>query len=156
MKTARRPLVIALVPAALLCVLLLAGWYFLQPLPFPSLDRCARIEATYTQLSPGLIGSDSATLLPASSQWEEVGDLLRGSSYRRCWDTLLGSTSTGSLGPCIVILYGYSQSGELLLDLTITSGRQILVNGRVYRMDREGAGSAGALAQSLARTMGFS
>ena len=52
MKTARRPLVIALVPAALLCVLLPAGWYFLQPLPFPSLDRCARIEATYVQLSP--------------------------------------------------------------------------------------------------------
>ena len=156
MKTARRPLLIALVSAALLCILLPTGWYFLQPLPFPSLDRCVRIEANYVQLSPGLIEHDSATLLPASSQWEEVGDLLRGSSYRRCWDTLWGTTSTGNLGPCIVTLYGYSRSGELLLDLTITSGRQILVNGRVYRMDREGAGSAGALAQSLARTMGFS
>ena len=145
----------AVVPAAVLSVLLLAGWYFVQPLPFPGLERCDRVEATCIQLSPGLIEDNAATLLPASSQWVEVRDLLDSSSYRRCWDTLWGTTSTGNPGARVVMLFGYSSDGDLVLDLIVTSRQKIYLNGRIYEMGWFGASSAAELVQELSQTLGF-
>ena len=32
------------IPAAVLTAVLLLGWYFVQPIPFPALERCERVE----------------------------------------------------------------------------------------------------------------
>ena len=148
------PLRWVLLPTAVLSVLLLAGWYFVQPLPFPGLNRCARVEATYLQLSPGLIEDNSATLLPGSSGWEELGDVLNGSSYHRCFDTLLGSSSTGSTGRCVIHIFGYSQTGELEVQLTITSGAHVLRDGLAYRLGWWGTGAGQGLTEDLTQALG--
>ena len=66
------------IPAAVLTAVLLLGWYFVQPIPFPALERCERVEVAYAQLSPSLVEQDSDTLLPTSAQWEEVEEFLVG------------------------------------------------------------------------------
>ena len=143
------------IPAAVITAVLLLGWYFVQPIPFPALERCERVEVAYAQLSPSLVEQDSDTLLPTSAQWEEVEHLLDSSSYRRCWKTLEGKSSMENVGTQTLSLYGYSGEGNLVMDLTITSGQHIRLNGQVYEMGQFGAVSAAELVQKLSQTMGF-
>ena len=149
------PLRRVLLPTAVLAVLLLAGWYFVQPLPFPGLDGCARVEVTCLRLSPGSIEREFTTLLPGSPEWEELGEVLSGSSCHRCLDTLLGSSSTGSTGRCVIHIFGYSQTGELEVNLTVTSAAHILRDGLAYRLGWWGAGAGQGLTEALTRALGF-
>ena len=107
------------------------------------------------QLSPGLTEQSSHTLFPTSNQWEEAEDLLGRSSYHRCWKTLGGESSIESIGPQTLSLYGYSREGDLVLDLTITSGQYIRLNDRVYEMGQFGATPAAELVQKLSQALGF-
>lgn len=143
------------IPAAVVTVLLLIGWYFIQPISFPAFEPCDRIEVTYAQLPPGLTEQSSHTLFPTSNQWEEAEDLLGRSSYHRCWKTLGGESSIESIGPQTLSLYGYSREGDLVLDLTITSGQYIRLNDRVYEMGQFGATPAAELVQKLSQALGF-
>ena len=129
------------IPAAVVTVLLLIGWYFIQPISFPAFEPCDRIEVTYSQLSPGLTEQSSHTL--------------GRSSYHRCWKTLGGESSIESIGPQTLSLYGYSREGDLVLDLTITSGQYIRLNDRVYEMGQFGATPAAELVQKLSQALGF-
>ena len=149
------PLRWVLIPTAVLAILLLAGWYFVQPLPFPGLDCCARVEATCVRLSPEEIEQDSTTLLPGSSKWEKLGDVLSGNSYHRCLDTLLGDNSTGSTGRYVINIFGYSHTGELEVNLTVTSGVHILRDGLAYRLGWRGTGAGQELTEDLTQALGF-
>ena len=86
---------------------------------------------------------------------EEAEDLLGRSSYHRCWKTLGGESSIESIGPQTLSLYGYSREGDLVLDLTITSGQYIRLNDRVYEMGQFGATPAAELVQKLSQALGF-
>ena len=148
------PLRRVLIPLAVLTALLLAGWYFIQPLPFPDLNPYARVETVCVELMPGSISQESAPLSAGSPPYEQVRALLARSSYHRCPDTLLGANSTGSTGRHVVQIYGYSQTGELELDLTVTSGAHILRDGLAYRLGWWGTGAGQGLTEDLTQALG--
>ena len=81
--------------------------------------------------------------------------MLDHASFHRCWDTLFGATSIGSIGNRTVAFYGYAPDGDLNIDLMITSGKHILYNGRVYRLGWSGYSSGIELTQALFRTLSF-
>ena len=54
----------------------------------------------------------------------------------------------------MVQIYGYSQTGELELDLTVTSGAHILRDGLAYRLGWWGTGAGQGLTEDLTQALG--
>ena len=165
----RTPVHYVVIPLAVLAVLLLLAWYFIQPLAFPSLGR-GDVEqvrvVTYqilpprteemTSAAPPQMDVQRCVFSAGSPEVEALQRVLDFRSYHRSWGTLTDTQAIeGRRDAWFVSIAGLDREGRMLFDMSLTGGQDIFVNGRAYQVGWLGGGSGEALTENLAQVLGL-
>ena len=162
----RTPVRFVVMPMALLAALMLLGWYFIQPLSFPSLTQrnVEQVSVVVVQDLPPVTDEETSSALPQSDTKqalfsagnptiEVMQHTLNFTSYHRSWETLTGTRAVAGGEDYLVSITGYDAEGNLILEIGVTGGKNIFVNGRAYQTGWLGGGAGEALAENLTEVL---
>ena len=163
----RTPVHYVVLPLAVLTVLLLLAWYFIQPLAFPSLaqqevEQVNVVTDHYLGSAPfdpedfvGLPQFETRgyTFSPASSELQALQRVWNSRPYHRFWGTLTDTHSWRGAGDWDVYLTGLDAQGRQVWSAHLTGGETVFVNDRAYQVGWWGGGAGEALTEKLAEAL---
>ena len=163
----RTPVHYVVLPLAVLTVLLLLAWYFIQPLAFPSLAQ-QEVEqvnvVTDHYLGPAPFDPENFsglpqfetrgyTFSPDSSEIQAMQRVLNFRSYHRFWGTLTDTHSWRGAGDWDVYLTGLDAQGRQVWEVHFTGGETVFINDRAYQVGWLGSGAGEDLTETLAEAL---
>lgn len=165
----RTPVHYVVLPLAVLTVLLLLAWYFIQPLAFPPLvqqevEQVNVVTDHYLGPAPfdpeDFVGmpqfeTRGYTFSPDSSEVQAMQRVLNFRSYHRFLGTLTDTHSWRGAGDWDVYLTGLDAQGRQVWSAHFTGGETVFINDRAYQVGWWDGGAGAALAEELAGVLGL-